>query len=154
MKKFRRMALFSVATAALASGAFVSPANAADAAVGPAGSSTITVHHRGDGTTPPAELGDPKEWGVVKLVMNDSEGSTIKPMTIVSVGGGTWSYGWEARNDAKYCYSNYYHRSVGHGSTVNMAGYIIKGHADAGQTSNAHHTAGFAYTCYTYYSKD
>ncbi|MFG3035670.1 lactococcin 972 family bacteriocin [Streptomyces sp. NPDC048330] len=89
---------------------------------------------------------------MVTLVIDDSAGS-ITPMTVIEVGGGTWAYGWEARNDRKYCYSNYYHHDVNHGSTVRMAGSEVKGVAFAGQTSYANLTAGFAYTCSTYYAK-
>ncbi|AOT60310.1 MULTISPECIES: lactococcin 972 family bacteriocin [Streptomyces] len=142
------------ATISLTSGAFAMPAAAAsEAGITPAVSSTISVHTRGDGTQAPVELGDPKEWGVVKLSLTDAAPGDVSPLTIVEVGGGTWSYGWQARNDRKYCYSNYYHGSVKHGSTVNMAGRIVRDVKPAGETSNANYTAGLAYTCYTYYAK-
>ncbi|MCT2547037.1 MULTISPECIES: lactococcin 972 family bacteriocin [Streptomyces] len=153
MKKFGRTAALAVSTAALASGVFATPATAAQVGIDQATSNTISVHTRGDGTPAPAQLGDPEEWGVVEVTIPDAAEGSVTPMKIVEVGGGTWSYGWQARDNYKYCYSNYYHGSVKHGSTVNMAGYIIKDTKPAGQTSNAHHTAGLAYTCYTYYAK-
>ncbi|URN15575.1 MULTISPECIES: lactococcin 972 family bacteriocin [Streptomyces] len=151
MRKFGGMVF--AATIALASGTFATPAAAGEAGVNPVMSSTVSVHTRGDGTQPPAELGDPKEWGVVELTLADLAESDVRPLTVVQVGGGTWSYGWQARNDMKYCYSNYYHGGVTHGSTVNMVGRIVKDVKPAGQTSNANYTAGLAYTCYTYYAK-
>ncbi|MFJ8165950.1 lactococcin 972 family bacteriocin [Streptomyces sp. NPDC096136] len=73
--------------------------------------------------------------------------------------GGTWCYGWSAREVSpgvfnKYCYSNYLHGSKGHSSTVTIAGDTRRASAPAGSTSNANLTAGMAYTCSTYYSVD
>ncbi|WP_328740748.1 lactococcin 972 family bacteriocin [Streptomyces erythrochromogenes] len=167
MKRFGKTAVFAAATAALASGVFATPATAAaEVGVGSSQSSTISLHTRGDGTQAPAELGDPKELGVVKLVLTEPakmgskkpaarsvSANSVSPLSVVQAGGGTWSYGWQARDNRKYCYSNYYHGSVKHSSTVNIAGIIVKDTKPAGQTTNANHTAGLAYTCYTYYAK-
>ncbi|WP_405501745.1 lactococcin 972 family bacteriocin [Streptomyces niveus] len=147
MKISGRSVVFAVASAALTVGTLAAPA-AADGSV----RSNVVVHTAGDGTQPPAELGNPKEWGVVTLTLDDLAGS-VTPKIIVEAGGGTWSYGWEARNDRKYCYSNYYHRTVNHGSTVKIAGGSVKAVAFPGETSNANRSAGFAYTCETYYAK-
>ncbi|MEU3406439.1 lactococcin 972 family bacteriocin [Streptomyces sp. NPDC006670] len=155
MKMFGRTAVFVLSTATLLSGALATPATATEASDGPVQVGAASFHTRGDGTQAPAELGNPKEWGVVKLTLTGSAKSSVamSPTTIVEVGGGTWSYGWQARDNYKYCYSNYYHGDVEHGSTVNMAGRIVRDIKPAGQTSNANYQAGLAYTCYTYYAK-
>ncbi|MEU6513679.1 lactococcin 972 family bacteriocin [Streptomyces sp. NPDC046978] len=152
MKVSGRSIALAVAGAALAAGVLAAPATADASQANVGTSAAITVHTRGDGTQPPAELGNPKEWGVVELKMDDSAGS-VRPMTIIEVGGGTWSYGWNAVTGGKYCYSNYYHGSVQHGSTVKIAGDSLKSVVVAGETSNAHLTRGAAYTCETYYAK-
>lgn len=155
MKIKGRSAAFAAASSILAFGALATPANAESSQPSRIVVSNMVVHKAGDGTKPPAELGNPKEWGVVTLKIVNSKGSgSIKPMTITNVGGGTWSYGWQARDNYKYCYSNYYHGSVAHGSSVRMAGtYVASGRIPAGDYSNAHWTAGWAYTCETYWTK-
>ncbi|MFF3879235.1 lactococcin 972 family bacteriocin [Streptomyces sp. NPDC001978] len=85
-------------------------------------------------------------------ITNTSAGS-ITPQTVLNIGGGTWSYGSYLTTGGKYCYSNYYHGSVVHGSTAAMAGHSIKAVAGPGDYSYAHLTAGAAYTCSTYYAK-
>ncbi|MGJ5754991.1 lactococcin 972-like bacteriocin [Streptomyces puniciscabiei] len=152
MKVFGRCMAFAFAGAGLAAGVLTTPATA-DADQTRTLSATVTIHTRGDGTQPPAELGNPKEWGVVKLTMDDSAGS-ITPKTIVEVGGGKWSFGWNAVTDGKDCYSNYYHPKVGHSSTAKIAGGSDYDWSRANQTSSAHVTGGGAYTCYAYWSKD
>ncbi|MFD7665591.1 lactococcin 972 family bacteriocin [Streptomyces sp. NPDC059788] len=74
----------------------------------------------------------------------------------VSAGGGKWCYGWYAADsDGKYCYSNYLHGSKWHSSSVKIAGISrSSGSVRPGSPSNANRTAGYAYTCYTYYSID
>ncbi|MFJ8384742.1 lactococcin 972 family bacteriocin [Streptomyces sp. NPDC094438] len=116
------------------------------------GSAVITVHHRGDGTQPPAELGDPTEWGVITFAVNNSAGR-MKPMTIEYPGGGEWSYGSEARDDHKYCYSNYWHPDVQHGSTAKLGGNSNKAVAFPGQVSNANVTGKLWEDCSAYYAK-
>lgn len=155
MKKPGRSAVFAIASAILTLGALATPANADSSQSSVTVVSSMVVHTAGDGTTPPAELGNPKEWGEVKLMITDlTARGTLKPLTITNVGGGTWSYGWESRNNLKYCYSNYYHGSVAHGSSVKMAGTTAaSGWVAAGDYSNANWTAGFAYTCSTYWTK-
>ncbi|MGR3936785.1 lactococcin 972 family bacteriocin [Streptomyces sp. BRA346] len=114
----------------------------------------VTIHKRGDGTEPPAELGNPSEWGVVKIKM-DASADSVRPMSeaCVNASGGNWCYGWYTTTGGKYCYSNYYHRTKDHKSSVKIAGTLYSsGWVDAGDTSNANATAGLAYTCYTYYS--
>jgi hypothetical protein len=85
MKLFGRSIALAFAGAALATGILATPATADSTQIG--ATSALTVHTRGDGTQPPAELGNPKEWGVVKLTMDASAGS-VTPKTIVEVGGG------------------------------------------------------------------
>ncbi|MFI8092660.1 lactococcin 972 family bacteriocin [Streptomyces sp. NPDC086080] len=81
----------------------------------------MEIHTRGDGTQPPAELGDPAEWGVATIT--DATGD-FTAQTVLNIGGGKWSYGKNYTTDGQYCYSNYYHPSVMHGSTVKLAGGV------------------------------
>ncbi|MCH7230613.1 lactococcin 972 family bacteriocin [Glycomyces sp. L485] len=69
-----------------------------------------------------------------------------------NVGGGTWCHGTQPDGVLKNCYSNYTHNSNYHSSTAAMAGGVSKRFASAGYTSRADVTAGWAYTCYTYYN--
>lgn len=153
MRISTRSVVFAVAGGVLATGVVASPA-AADSASGAPhrGGVAITVHTRGDGTQPPAELGNPKEWGVVKLAAGGPGGSR-SARTIVNAGGGKWSFGWYATTGGKYCYSNYYHYDVVHSSTVKIAGGSRKDVEGPDIYTNAHLTAGMAYTCETYYAK-
>ncbi|MFF0227561.1 lactococcin 972 family bacteriocin [Streptomyces sp. NPDC004629] len=151
MKISGRSVIFAVAGAALAAGGLATPATADGAQLG--ASDTIIVHHRGDGTQPPPELGDPEEWGEVTFTMDDSSAGSVTPKVIVEVGGGTWSYGWYLTTGGKYCYSNYYHHDVRHGSTVKIAGDTAKDIVGPNDYSNANLTRGAAFTCSTYYSK-
>ncbi|MFJ4474835.1 lactococcin 972 family bacteriocin [Streptomyces xanthochromogenes] len=150
MKIFARSIGFTVAGAALAAGMLATPATADSAQRD--GSAVITVHHRGDGTQPPAELGNPTEWGVITFSVSDSAGR-MKPMTVEHPGGGDWYYGSEARNDHKYCYSNYYHPSVMHGSTAKLGNASNKSVVIAGQYSNANVTGKLWEDCSAYYAK-
>ncbi|WP_330239999.1 lactococcin 972 family bacteriocin [Streptomyces sp. NBC_00525] len=165
MKITGRSVALVVAGAALTAGSFATPAVADSSQLSASASAStpgvsVTVHHRGDGTQPPAALGNPSEWGVVTIKMDDSAG-TVRPLSeaCVNASGGKWCYGWyttevSTGNFRKYCYSNYYHYTKGHSSTVKIAGGTNKDWAPANGTSNAHLTAGFAYTCSTYYSID
>ncbi|MFF4225348.1 lactococcin 972 family bacteriocin [Streptomyces abikoensis] len=161
----RSLAL-GIASVALSIGSLATPASADEpqtaavtanaAAVGADGSGVgqVTTHKRGDGTKPPAELGNPSEWGVAKIGMDASVGSARPDQeACVNASGGKWCYGWYATPDGKYCYSNYYHYSKDHKSSVKIAGTLYSsGWVRANDTSNANATAGLAYTCYTYYS--
>ncbi len=111
----------------------------------------VTIHTRGDGTVPPAGLGNPSEWGVVKIKVNASANS-ISPMSesCVDASGGTWCYGSYLTSSGKYCYSNYVNNTKSHASSVKMDGFLFSsGSIAAGYTSYASLTAG---ACYTYYS--
>ncbi|MFE1337161.1 lactococcin 972 family bacteriocin [Streptomyces sp. NPDC058733] len=156
MKVSVRSIALGAAGAALVAGVLAAPANASSGQVAGAphrgGVPGVTVHVRGDGTQPPAELGNPKEWGVVKFTTDGSAGSR-SARTIVEAGGGKWSFGWYATTDGKYCYSNYYHYTVIHSSTVKIAGGTRKDVEGPDIYTNAHLTAGMAYTCETYYAK-
>lgn len=151
MKVFGRSMAVAVAGTALAAGALATPAAADGARTG--ATSTITVHTRGDGTRPPAALGNPKEWGVVTFTVGGSAAS-VHANTIVNVGGGKWSYGWNVVANGKDCYSNYFHHAVGHSSTAKIAGGSDYDWSRANQTSSAHITGGGRYTCSAYWSKD
>ncbi|MFC4517244.1 lactococcin 972 family bacteriocin [Streptomyces ehimensis] len=156
-----RPVILAIAGAAIAAVGLAAPATADAPATGAATSgTTVTVHHRGDGSQPPAELGNPSEWGVATFRMDASATSVRPPEACVSPSsGGTWCYGWYTTEVSpgvfnKYCYSNYWHKTMGHASTVKMAGSTRRDHAWAGEESNANLTAGLAYTCSTYYSVD
>jgi hypothetical protein len=151
MKASGRSIAFAIAGGFLAAGTLAGPATADSAQVPAAGAVTVTAHTRGDGTQPPAALGDPKEWGVVEFTAGSTGG--IRPKTVLEIGGGTWSYGKDLTTDGQYCYSNYYHPKVIHGSTVQLAGGENKAVAGKGKWSYANMTAGAAYTCKTYYAK-
>jgi hypothetical protein len=151
MKASGRSIAFSIAGGFLAAGTLAGPATADSAQVPAAGAVTVTAHTRGDGTQPPAVLGDPKEWGVVEFTAGSTGG--IRPKTVLDIGGGTWSYGKDLTTDGQYCYSNYYHPKVMHGSTVELAGGSNKAVEAKGKWSYANMTAGAAYTCKTYYAK-
>lgn len=123
MKISGRSVIFAIAGAVLAVGGVAAPATA-DIHHPSASGATITVHHRGDGTQPPAELGNPSEWGEVTFKMDASAG-TVTPLSescVTPSSGGTWCYGWYAKQSGatplKYCYSNYLQSTKGHASTV------------------------------------
>ncbi|MGC5236324.1 lactococcin 972 family bacteriocin [Streptomyces albogriseolus] len=68
------------------------------------------------------------------------------------MGGGKWSYGKELTTSGQYCYSNYYHPSVVHGSTVILVN-PVKAVAGPGKWSYANSTGGAMHTCQTFYAK-
>lgn len=164
MKKFGKSILFGISGVALAVSGFATPA-AANGPQGGTGTGDTTVeasggliagqpviHKRGDGVKPPAQLGNPSEWGVVKLEIKDSafqaEGNTCETVT-----HGKWCYGYDvvSGGTGKKCYSNYI-ADVTHKSTVRVINIDhSSGWAAKGQTSYANHTQGAAYTCYAYY---
>jgi lactococcin 972 family bacteriocin len=78
--------------------------------------------------------------------------SGISTLSTKKVGGGTWSYGTSADGVYKRCYSNYKHNSKHHSSAAVIAGKSVTRYADAGLWSRAHATAGWAYTCHTYWN--
>ncbi len=147
------LALFSFATPATADASQTATVTANGTVVAADGSKVgqVTLHKRGDGTKPPAELGNPSEWAAVVIEMDDS---TVTPKACIGASGGNWCYGYNLTSDGKYCYSNYYHPTKMHHSTVKIAGGSNTAHAFAGQTSYANRTAGAAYTCETFYSLD
>ncbi|MEU1316856.1 lactococcin 972 family bacteriocin [Streptomyces tibetensis] len=128
----RKSLIFAAATAALAAGV-LTPATSASAA------------------DAPAFLGEPKEWGMVAI--NPDASSSVRPLTVVEKGGGTWSYGTIVNGSRKRCYSNYHHQTKDHSSTVIFASDTRKVYADAGETSNASLTNGTSFTCYAYWAK-
>lgn len=75
----------------------------------------------------------------------------VSAQACVAAGGGTWCYGTSADGLLKRCYSNYVHPTNYHSSTASMASQVSKRYAGAGAWSQAQVTAGWAYTCYTYY---
>jgi hypothetical protein len=162
VKRFARSILFGISGTALAVSSFVTPA-AADGSRSQTGTGVTVIeasdglvpgqpviHKRGDGVNPPAELGNPSEWGVVMLEFKDS---AVQPRgnTCENVTHGKWCYGYDLVSAGKKCYSNYI-ADVKHKSTVRVrnvdhsSGWVAKG-----QTSYANSTQGAAYTCYAYY---
>ncbi|MFD7785127.1 lactococcin 972 family bacteriocin [Streptomyces nojiriensis] len=147
------LAVFGAATPAAASGSQTgTTAGVVDTADLKAGQ--VAIHKRGDGVQPPAELGNPSEWGVVKLEISGSA-SAFQPTgnTCKQVTHGTWCYGWQSAGlDGKKCYSNYI-ANVGHLTTVRVRNVdYSSGWVPKGQTSYANVTIGMAYTCYAYYN--
>ncbi|MEU9178615.1 lactococcin 972 family bacteriocin [Streptomyces sp. NPDC048550] len=99
-------------------------------------------------------------WGVVTFKL-DASANSVRPSEacVGPSSGGNWCYGWYTTQIGtgelrKYCYSNYYQLDKGHTSTVKMAGGTNRAWAAARNVSQAHITAGFAYTRSTYYSVD
>ncbi|MET9526595.1 lactococcin 972 family bacteriocin [Streptomyces coeruleorubidus] len=151
MKASGKSVALAVAGGVLAVGVLAAPATAHNAPVLAADTATVTTHTRGDGTQPPAELGDPAEWGVVKFTVGSTGG--FKPQTVLDIGGGTWSYGKILNGDGQNCYSNYYHPKVMHGSTAKVSKQSQKAVEFAGKWAKASVTAGAALVCETYYAK-
>ncbi|MFF4802582.1 lactococcin 972 family bacteriocin [Streptomyces sp. NPDC001351] len=163
MKTFGRSITFGFVSVALAVCGFAGPAaaygpqggNGAGNAVVEAGGGLIAgqpvIHKRGDGVKPPAELGNPSEWGVVKLEIKNSAAQLRRGNTCETVTHGKWCYGYDLVSAGKKCYSNYI-ADVQHKSTVRVlnvdhsSGWVAKG-----ETSYANSTQGAAWTCYAYY---
>ncbi|MFI0716620.1 hypothetical protein ACH4SK_39775 [Streptomyces inhibens] len=164
MKEFGRAITFGFVSVALAVCSFATPAAAyspqGDTATGNTGIEAAdgltagqpVIHTRGDGVKPPAELGNPSEWGVVKIEINDS---VVRPLgnTCKEVTHGTWCYGWESAGaNGKKCYSNYI-ADTGHLTTVRVRNVdYSSGWVPKNATSYANVTIGLAYTCYAYYN--
>ncbi|MGW0544867.1 lactococcin 972 family bacteriocin [Streptomyces griseoincarnatus] len=151
MKASGRLVASAVAGGVMAVGAFAAPAAAHNSPVLSADTVTVTTHTRGDGTQPPAELGDPAEWGVVTITAGSTGG--ITPQTVLDIGGGTWSYGKILNGDGQNCYSNYYHPTVMHGSTAKVLQQTQKSVEGAGKWAKASVTSGALHVCETYYAK-
>lgn len=165
VKKFGKPILFGISGAALAVSSFTTPA----AAYGPQSGTGIgdtavqasdslipgqpVIHKRGDGVNPPAGLGNPSEWGVVKLEIKDSA-AQLRGNTCQDVAHGRWCYGYDVVSSGKrcyWCYSNYI-ADVKHRSTVRVQNVDHgSGWAAKGETSYASSTQGAAWTCYAYY---
>ncbi|MFG2980274.1 lactococcin 972 family bacteriocin [Streptomyces sp. NPDC048258] len=167
MRKIGRLIAVGFASAAIAMCSLATPAAADDshAAIVTANGAIITadgakvgqvtLHKRGDGTKPPAELGNPSEWGVAAIKVPTSAGSfgTRGYTCLDNVSGGRWCQGYELVTAGKRCFSNYLHGTKTHRSSVKLAGVIdTSGWVDPGQVANAWYTAGAGYTCYTYYA--
>ncbi|MFI9751437.1 lactococcin 972 family bacteriocin [Streptomyces collinus] len=165
MKRLGKSVLFAISGAALAVSSVATPVAAYDPQSGTgtgnsavqAGGGLITgkpvIHKRGDGVAPPTELGNPSEWGVVKLEINKSA-VQIKENTCQNVTHGKWCYGYDLVSAGKKCYSNYI-ADVKHKSTVRVrnvdhsSGWVAKG-----KTSYANSTQGAAWTCHAFYSNE
>lgn len=149
------IAVFGVSTPAAADGPQVGTATGdtgLDATAGLKVGQPV-IHKRGDGVKPPAELGNPSEWGVVKIEVNASA-SSFRPLanSCQNVTHGIWCYGWDKIDPGKKCYSNYI-ASVEHKSTVRVKNVdYSSGWVGAGETSYAYAYSGLQYTCYSYYS--
>ncbi|MFG2359709.1 lactococcin 972 family bacteriocin [Streptomyces sp. NPDC048521] len=51
--------------------------------------------------------------------------STVTPQACINASGGNWCYGYNLTANGKYCYSNYYHPTKMHHSTVKISGARI-----------------------------
>ncbi|MEU5439107.1 lactococcin 972 family bacteriocin [Streptomyces sp. NPDC020719] len=155
MKVSVRSVAFCVAGTALAAGLLTTPA-AAQSPGPTTPTTTVTVHHRGDGTPVPAQLGNPSEWGVVTVTAGVAAGPAEVDECTNPSAGGTWCYGWYLSTSGgqtlKKCYSNYYHPSQYHTSTAEMNGDTDRSGAVAGDVSQASIRAGLIYRCSTYYA--
>ncbi|MFJ2782963.1 MULTISPECIES: lactococcin 972 family bacteriocin [unclassified Streptomyces] len=128
MKITGRIVAVGAAAVSLTAGALASPASASG---GPTGQA--------------------REWGMVTIEVDPS--STMSTQTIVEVGGGTWSYGTYMTSDGyKRCYSNYYHFTKKHQSSIVFAGDYVVHVVEANQTSNASKIAGHIYNCSAFWS--
>ncbi|CAL9539338.1 hypothetical protein SUDANB120_04213 [Streptomyces sp. enrichment culture] len=158
MKKPGKMTL-GVVSAMAAAGALLAsgPAVAADSAVEAA--PQVRMFSAANGDTPPAELIGPNgekpvEWGAVSFPKAaKGEGPSNAPaVASVSVGGGTWHYGTSAGSGGlKKCYSNYIHPTKKHSASVAIASQTDKDIQNADIWAKASRTAGWAYTCNTYW---
>ncbi|MFD9078586.1 hypothetical protein ACFQ7B_15020 [Streptomyces erythrochromogenes] len=149
------LAVFGVSTPAAADGpqaGTVTGETSLDATAGLKVGQPV-IHKRGDGVKPPAELGNPSEWGVVKIEVNGSTGSfQALGNKCENVSRGIWCYGWDKIDPGKKCYSNYM-ASVKHKSTVRVKNVDYPtAWVGAGATSYAYAYSGLQYTCYSYYS--
>ena len=57
----------------------------------------------------------PAPDGLIPLTCNEIQ-------ACIGASGGNWCYGYNLTSDGKYCYSNYYHATKMHHSTVKIAG--------------------------------
>ncbi|MFI6855705.1 lactococcin 972 family bacteriocin [Streptomyces sp. NPDC050416] len=165
MKRLGKSTLFVISGVALAVSSLATPAGAYGPQSGTGtGNSAVqasnglipgepAIHKRGDGVKPPAGLGNPSEWGVVKLEINDSA-VQVKENTCQNVTHGKWCYGYDLVSAGKKCYSNYI-ADVKHKSTVRVRNVDhSSGWVEKGKTSYANSTQGAAWTCYAYYSNE
>ncbi|MFD5247719.1 lactococcin 972 family bacteriocin [Amycolatopsis sp. NPDC058340] len=77
---------------------------------------------------------------------------TVSIQGCENVGGGSWCHGTQPDGALKQCYSNYIHNRNYHSATAAMAGGTSKRYANPGYWAKAAVTAGWAYTCNTYYN--
>ncbi|WP_350325726.1 lactococcin 972 family bacteriocin [Streptomyces katrae] len=113
----------------------------------------VVVHKRGDGTKPPAELGDPSEWGEAVLTFAPSKAFSSMSEACVPASGGNWCYGNYLTSTGKRCYSNYYHYEKTHKSSVQLGNLSHdSGWVGPNGYSNSSLISGAAFTCKTYYS--
>ncbi|WP_448318365.1 lactococcin 972 family bacteriocin [Streptomyces sp. CO7] len=102
---------------------------------------------------PPKELGNPAEWGVMEIKLEAPADSMGTMNACVNASGGEWCYGWFAVVEGKDCYSNYYHHTKVHKSSVKINGETDdSGWLAATRTANASEIGPGGATCYTYYS--
>ncbi|MFF4323279.1 lactococcin 972 family bacteriocin [Streptomyces sp. NPDC001568] len=150
-------------SALLAIGGFSTPSfadthnnvNAAgDGAAVAAGGAQIVIHKRGDGAKPPTELGNPSEWGEVTLKTAPAKTfSAMSTEACVPASGGNWCYGYYYATNGKVCYSNYYHFSKTHKTSVQFGSWSgNSGWVNPGETAYTSGVGGAAFTCKTYYS--
>lgn len=112
IRKFGRSIAVGFASVALAVCSLTTPATASDSRTASVNSSgaiiaddgskvgQVTFHKRGDGTVPPAELGNPSEWGVAAIEVPTSSFGALGSTCLDNVSGGKWCYGLDSRNVA------------------------------------------------------
>lgn len=120
-----------------------------------AGTTSSTIKIVDSGTT--ANGGWVAYTGTGVITIDGTNGTQKGDMStqgVESVGGGTWSFGtsinWIGQ---KNCYSQYMHESVGHGSSVSMAGIGDSAWSKAGVVAASKVTALTLATCYANWRK-
>lgn len=86
-----------------------------------------------------------------KATAIDSAGRSVKPNTVVSAGGGTWSYGSAADGIWKGCWSDYVHPTDEHSATAIIGPNEDKEYNSANNWADAQADSGWAQTCYAYW---
>lgn len=81
--------------------------------------------------------------------------SEVTPQSCIHASGGEWCQGrTTVMPGVQLCWSDYFHPTKYHSSTVQLAGDSQKSYNKAGEWSAASLKGGQAYRCYTYYDDD
>lgn len=133
----------------------ISPSGASPALIDSPSPETGNIQIIDQGETPTGGWVEYTGTGAVTLGGAPTSGA-ITPQAVQNVGGGTWAFGSGVNSAGqKSCYSQYYHASVKHGSSVSMDGYYHADHNVAkGKTSYARITRHTTATCKAFYTKN